>query len=113
MNVTLDLDPAIRARAEARAAREGLTLVQLVERMLVAQLADADGGTPGDGREPPAAHDGGAAPRGALGPLPVFERGTGGSRDIDWLSNASIYAAMYEEEDERVRRWASGESPEY
>lgn len=37
MTLTIDLDPALFARAEARAAREGTTLAQLVERLVETQ----------------------------------------------------------------------------
>ncbi len=41
MTVTLDLDPALIAQAEAQAARAGTTLAQFVERLVKEEVAGA------------------------------------------------------------------------
>lgn len=117
MTDMLKLDPAILARAEAQAAREGRTVEQLIfealDRVLDTQPATSDN------EAGPHAHP--AAPRsgwlyedrdGRPLPFPVFYGGKPGESGIDWTSNASIYATLYEEEDERIRRWSTGESPD-
>lgn len=118
MPLTLNLSPALIAQAEAKAAREGRTVEQFIEQLVEREL-DGHPASAGNGAERMGEQvdqrsgwlyeDRDGRPL----PFPVFYGGTGGPSDIDWLSNASIYAAMYEEEDERMRRWSSGESPEY
>lgn len=135
MRTTVELDQSLVSRAQAEAVRAGVPvgrfIEQLIERELGGreQLARDDQGparplTPlpvfrgGTGLAP---HANGPARRsgwlyedrdGKPLPFPVFYGGRPGESDIDWTSNASIYAAVYEEEDERIRRWSTGESPD-
>lgn len=50
MTVTLDLDPALVARARAEAEREGTTLARFVEQLVATRLAAAVGGVPAPSR---------------------------------------------------------------
>ncbi|GJG85805.1 hypothetical protein tb265_09860 [Gemmatimonadetes bacterium T265] len=100
MTVTIDLDPALLARVEAQAAREGTTPAQLVGRIVETQLGGA------------AAHAAASAPaipaQRACPPLPVFDGG-GFPPSVAPYRNAS--AAVDAEEDEKYLRFARGELP--
>lgn len=97
MRTTLELDQALVSRAQAEAARAGLPVDRFIEQLIERGLAD---------RPRPTADEG------PLPPLPVFRGGTGLMPGIDPLSNASLYEAMYAEEDARITRIAHGEDPD-
>lgn len=113
MTLQLDLDPALVARAEAQAAHEGTTLARLVERMIERRLADVGGanGARARGAEDEQAARPDSPVQRAVPPLPIFRSIADTAREIDWTSNASIYAFMYEEEDEKHLRFFRGQLP--
>ena len=90
MRLTIDLDPALLARAEAEAARERATLSQLIGRLVEQGLATRPD-PPASGARPPAAPSGWVVTYGGQPRL-------GG---IDWTSNVSIYEAAELEYDLR------------
>lgn len=117
MTVTLDLDPAILARIQAMAVRDGRTVEQLVHDALDRALGPTHATfSPKMGQNPDVLDphpDWRYENRdGTPLPFPVFYGGTPGNSAIDWTNNESIYAALYEEDDERIRRWSTGESPD-
>lgn len=83
MRTTVTIDDHLLALAKERARERDLTLGQLVQRALQEHLL----------KEPPHARP----------ELPVMRGGGGFRPGIDPSSNASLYAAMHEEEDEKRR----------
>lgn len=109
MTLMLDLDPALVARAEAEAAREGTTVAQLVTQFVRERLSHSED-DPGAGAIARASAPPAATPvtQRAFPPLPVFDGG-GFPPGVDPCSNASLSAAADAEEDEKYLRIARGE----
>ena len=116
MTVTFNLDPALLARARTHAAREGRTVDDVVDEALRLVL-DPDPPTP---RTAPGERTDGPDQRsgwlyedrdGRPLPFPVFHGG-GFPPGVDPCSNASLFAAVEAEEDEKYIRIARGEQPD-
>lgn len=86
MRTTVNIHDGLLETAKQRAQRDGKTLGDVIEEALQRYLTTVD------------------EPEEKGPPLPVFQGGSGLAPGIDPSSNASLYEAMYADEDEETRR---------
>ena len=86
MRTTVNIHDGLLETVRQRAREEGKTLGDVIEAALQRYLLEIE--TEQDEVGPP---------------LPVFQGGTGMAPGIDPTSNASLYDAMYEDEDAAMR----------